>query len=123
MIELRNQAAIVGYGHVPFGKRGEHAEKGHLRLVIEAVAAACADAGITPKDVTYTRVERPIVPELAALGSYNSTVVELEHTNGVVRVLSRVTGVARDDLFIGLRVGVHFDPAGDGVALPVFRPR
>ena len=59
---LRNRAAIVGVGHTPYGKRGEHAEKGHLRLVVEAIAAACADAGISPKDVDgyssyYTSVE------------------------------------------------------------------
>ena len=47
---------------------------------------------------TYTWVERPIVPALAALGSYNSTVVELDDTNGVVRILSRVTDVDRADL-------------------------
>ena len=34
---LRNRAAIVGIGHTPCGKRGEHAEKGHLRLVVEAI--------------------------------------------------------------------------------------
>ena len=59
---LRNRAAIVGVGHTPYGKRGEHAEKGHLRLVVEAITAACADAGISPKDVDgyssyYTSVE------------------------------------------------------------------
>ena len=30
---------------------------------------------------------------------------------------------ARDDLAIGMPVEVHFDPVGDGVALPVFRTR
>lgn len=72
---------------------------------------------------SYTWVERPIIPALAALGAYNTTVVELDGTNGVVRILSRVTDVARDGLVIGLPVEVHFDPAGEGIALPVFRPR
>ena len=72
---------------------------------------------------SYTWVERPIIPALAALGSYNSTVVQLDGTAGVVRILSRVTDLERDDLVIGLPVEVHFDPAGDGVALPIFRPR
>ena len=59
---LRNRAAIVGVGHTPYGKRGEHADKGHLRLVVEAITAACEDAGISPKDVDgyssyYTSVE------------------------------------------------------------------
>jgi len=51
MIELRNQAAIVGIGNVPFGRRGEFADKGHVRLAVEAISAACDDAGITPKEV------------------------------------------------------------------------
>jgi uncharacterized OB-fold protein len=72
---------------------------------------------------SYTWVERPIVPALAALGAYNTTVVELDATFGVVRILSRVTDIERDDLVVGLPVEVHFDPAGEGVALPVFRPR
>jgi acetyl-CoA acetyltransferase len=59
---LRNRAAIVGIGHTPWGKRGEHAEKGLVRLAIEAIVAACDDAGISPKDVDgyssyYTAVE------------------------------------------------------------------
>ena len=72
---------------------------------------------------SYTWVERPIVPALAALGAYNTTVVELDATNGVVRILSRVTDIERAVLVVGLPVEVHFDPAGEGVALPVFRPR
>ncbi len=59
---LRNRAAVVGIGHTPWGKRGEHAEKGHLRLVVEAITAACADAGISPKEIDgyssyYTKIE------------------------------------------------------------------
>jgi uncharacterized protein len=76
----------------------------------------------------YTWTDRPVVPALQHLGVYNVTVVELEGTKGVVRILSRVTDVGPDDLVVGLPVEVHFDPAGtleDGtdVALPVFRPR
>ncbi len=48
---LRNRAAIVGIGHTPFGKRGEYADKGLLRLAVEAIVAACDDAGISPKEV------------------------------------------------------------------------
>jgi len=59
---LRNRAAIVGIGHTPWGRRGEYAEKGHLRLAVEAITAACDDAGISPRDVDgyssyYTSVE------------------------------------------------------------------
>jgi acetyl-CoA acetyltransferase len=48
---LRNRAAIVGIGHTPWGRRGEHAHLGHLRLAVEAIVAACDDAGISPKQV------------------------------------------------------------------------
>ena len=61
---------------------------------------------------TYTWTDRPVVPALAHLGVYNVTVVELEGTKGVVRILSRVTDVEHDDLVVGLPVEVHFDPAG-----------
>ena len=77
---------------------------------------------------TYTWTDRPVVPVLEHLGVYNVTVVELEGTKGVVRILSRVTDVEHDDLVVGLPVEVHFDPAGtsfddEALALPVFRPR
>jgi hypothetical protein len=72
---------------------------------------------------SYTWTNRPVVPALASLGVYNVSVVELEGTNGVVRLLTRVTDVGPDGLVVGLAVEVHFDPAGEGVALPVFRPR
>jgi acetyl-CoA acetyltransferase len=48
---LRGRAAIVGIGHTPWGKRGEYADKGHLRLVVEAITLACDDAGISPADI------------------------------------------------------------------------
>ena len=48
---LRGRTAVVGIGHTPWGKRGEHAAKGHLRLVVEAITHACEDAGISPKEV------------------------------------------------------------------------
>ena len=38
---MRNQAAIVGIGAVPFGRRGEFADQGLVRLAIEAITAAC----------------------------------------------------------------------------------
>jgi acetyl-CoA acetyltransferase len=51
VLAVKNQAAIVGIGAVPFGRRGEFAEKGLVRLAVEAITAACDDAGITPMDV------------------------------------------------------------------------
>jgi acetyl-CoA acetyltransferase len=51
VFDMKNQAAIVGIGAVPFGRRGEFAERGLVRLAVEAITAACDDAGIRPKDV------------------------------------------------------------------------
>jgi acetyl-CoA acetyltransferase len=48
---LRDRAAIVGFGHTAYGRRGEHAGRGYLSLVVEAVKNACDDAGISPRDI------------------------------------------------------------------------
>jgi uncharacterized OB-fold protein len=78
----------------------------------------------TGRVFTYTWVDRPVAPQLAHLGVYNITVVELDGTQGEpVRVLTRIDDVARDDLAIGLEVEVGFETLDDESALPVFRPR
>jgi hypothetical protein len=43
----------------------------------------------------YAWVDRPMLPSLVVLGAYNVTVVELDDTRGVVRVLSRITDIDR----------------------------
>jgi acetyl-CoA acetyltransferase len=48
---LRDKAAIVGFGHSPYGKRGQFSERGTTPLVIEAVIQACEDAGVSPSDI------------------------------------------------------------------------
>ena len=48
---LRGRAAIVGIGTTDYGRRGEFTERGELSLAVEAIAAACADAGIAPADI------------------------------------------------------------------------
>jgi uncharacterized OB-fold protein len=40
-----------------------------------------------------------------------------------VRILSNLTGVAADEISIGMPVEVHFAPTADGMAVPQFRPR
>lgn len=71
---------------------------------------------------TYTWADQPVVPALAELGAYNVSVVELDSTNGTVRILTRVVDVDRDQLRIGLPVEVTFDPVDEQIALPTFRP-
>jgi acetyl-CoA acetyltransferase len=48
---LADRAAVVGFGHTTYGKRGEHAGRGHASLVVEAVENACDDAGISPAEI------------------------------------------------------------------------
>ena len=70
---------------------------------------------------SYTWTDAPVVPSLATLGPYNICVVELDSTQGVVRLLSRVVDIERERLAVGLAVTVDFDPVDDHVALPIFR--
>ncbi len=39
-----------------------------------------------------------------------------------IRFVSNLVGVAREDIAIGMRVGVEFHDLGDGLTLPRFRP-
>jgi acetyl-CoA acetyltransferase len=48
---LRGRAALVGFGHTRYGKRGELGENGPVPLVVEAVTKACEDAGIGPEEI------------------------------------------------------------------------
>jgi acetyl-CoA acetyltransferase len=47
---LRGRTAIVGLGETPYYKRGT-APVAELGLCVEAIVAACADAGLTPEEV------------------------------------------------------------------------
>lgn len=57
---LSNVAAIVGIGQTEFSKRSGRSE---LRLAVEAISAALADCGLSPRDVdglcTYTSDNNP----------------------------------------------------------------
>ena len=69
---LRGRTAVAGIGHTPWGKRGEYAHKGHLRLVVEAITNACEDAGISAKDIDgYSSYASSIEPAelFAAFGA------------------------------------------------------
>lgn len=48
MTSIRDRAAIVGIGQTAYGK---HIDKTEHRIACEAIAAAIADAGLTPKDI------------------------------------------------------------------------
>jgi acetyl-CoA acetyltransferase len=63
---LRGKAAVVGIGTTPYRKRGASKDSA-LSLILQAILAACADAGMDPRDidgfVSYAndRSEGPVV--------------------------------------------------------------
>jgi len=48
---LRDRACVVGIGRSAYAKRGGLAHEGTLRLALQAIGDACADAGLDPKDI------------------------------------------------------------------------
>lgn len=48
---LRGRAAVAGFGHTRYGRRGELSAAGTIPLVVEAVLGACEDAGIPPSEL------------------------------------------------------------------------
>ena len=67
---IRDRAAIVGIGQTPFGKALGRSE---YDMAVEAILAACADAGISPREIDATvRYDMDTTDEenlLAALGN------------------------------------------------------
>ena len=47
----RDAACIAGIGHSAYGKRGEFGAIGLPRLALDAIQAACADAGLDARDI------------------------------------------------------------------------
>jgi acetyl-CoA acetyltransferase len=47
----RDAACIVGIGHSAYGKRGEFGDVGLPRLALDAIHAACDDAGLAARDI------------------------------------------------------------------------
>jgi len=48
---IRDRAAIVGIGQTPFAK---HLGRSEYDMALEAILAACADAGVSPRDIDGT---------------------------------------------------------------------
>jgi acetyl-CoA acetyltransferase len=69
-VSIRDQAAIVGIGQTPFAK---HLGRSEYDMALEAILAACEDAGIAPRDIDGTvRYDIETTDEenlLAALGN------------------------------------------------------
>jgi acetyl-CoA acetyltransferase len=47
----RDAACVVGIGHSAYGKRGEFGDVTLPRLALDAIRAACDDAGLPPRDI------------------------------------------------------------------------
>jgi uncharacterized OB-fold protein len=69
---------------------------------------------------SWTVVARSLHPGFDDATPYAPVIVEMEEG---VRLLSRVDGVAPDDLAIDMPVEVHFEAVDENVTLPVFRRR
>jgi uncharacterized OB-fold protein len=69
---------------------------------------------------SWTVVARSLHPAFDDATPYAPVIVEMEEG---VRLLSRVDGVAPEDLAIDMPVEVAFDAVTEEITLPVFRPR
>ncbi len=55
---------------------------------------------------------------------YNVSVIELDGTQGEpVRLMTRVVGVDKESLQVGMPVEVTFQPFDEEIAVPLFKPR
>lgn len=68
---------------------------------------------------SFTIVHHPANPELVDSVPYVVALIELDEGP---RLVSNVVGVDPEHVAIGQRVGVRFDPVGDGMVLPRFTP-
>lgn len=105
---------------------------GALRHPPTGACWRCQSRSITWQDMpgtgtvySYIWADRPIIEAFASLGLFNVSVVELDGVpegDEPVRLVTRVNGVTKDDLVIGLPVAVEWDRVDADLALPVFRP-
>lgn len=87
----------------------------------QSMAWEWADLPGTGTVYTYTWADQRAVPDSPL---YNISVIELDGTEGeAVRLMTRVTGVDKDSLRVGLPVEVTFETVDDEVAVPFFTPR
>lgn len=70
---------------------------------------------------SYTIAAHPTHPALRGHAPYNIAVVLLDEA-GDVRLVINVMRVANEDLAIGMRVRLEWDPIADGQFLPRFVP-
>ena len=70
--QIRDQAAIVGIGSTPFSKGLGRSE---FDMAVEAILAACADAGISPRDAAVVFGSMMRTAQAVALQGGNASAV------------------------------------------------
>ncbi len=70
---------------------------------------------------SYTIAAHPTHPALRGHLAYNIAVVHLDDA-GDVRLITNLVEVANEDITIGMRVALRWDPVADGQYLPRFAP-
>lgn len=101
---------------------------GHRQHPPGPVCRSCLSAGVTPIEVsgrgtvyTHTVTTHVFHPYFEDKVPYVLVVVELEEQQGL-KLLSRMTDCAEDEVRIGMQVEVSFVDEGEGVVLPLFKP-
>lgn len=79
-----------------------------------------AESAGTGTVYTYTIVTHPVHDATTAAVPYNVVVVELDDCGGVL-VPSNVVDCAPEDVHVGMRVEVVFEPVTDEITIPRFR--
>jgi uncharacterized OB-fold protein len=99
---------------------------GHRQLPASLTCVACRSRALSWVQVsgrgtvhTFTILHRAYHPAFGDEVPYNVSIIELDE--GPL-LLSNVVGVPVDQLRIGQRVEVFFEPIGEGLALPKFAP-
>lgn len=108
------------------------ADCGALRHPPAGACWRCQSLAITWHDMpgtgtvySFVWVDTPVVEAFASLGLFNVSVVELDGVpdgDEAVRLVTRVDGVTKAELVVGLPVTVAFDPVDDEISMPVFQP-
>lgn len=102
---MRGSTAIVGIGATPFYKRGKGQPEG--RMLVEAVLAACADAGVDPRDVDgFTSYganhdEGPMLATTLGIKDFRFSVISTGGGGGVAGAIAAasaavIAGVAKN---------------------------
>lgn len=93
MNKLRGATAVVGVGQTPYYKRGTSPEP-EIKLALQAIVAACEDAGISPKEidgfVSYASEQNDAQKLMPALGTREVRFASLAwiHGGGIPGALS-----------------------------------